>query len=46
MIERELLAMKDPRNGQQAVTLVVRTQRDFKGPHTADGPDLLVGLIA
>jgi len=42
-LERDLLAMRDPRNDRQPVSLVVRTQRDFHGPHKGDGPDIIVG---
>lgn len=42
-IEAELLELKDPRNGQNVVTLVVQPRRDFHGEHAADGPDLIVG---
>ena len=42
-LEQDLLEMRDPRNGNQAVTLVVQTQRDLRGPHLARGPDIIVG---
>jgi len=42
-LEKDLLAMVDPRNGKQPVSLVVNTRRDFHGPLAGDGPDLLVG---
>jgi predicted AlkP superfamily phosphohydrolase/phosphomutase len=42
-LEAELLAMQDPRNGRNPVTLVTRTRRDFHGPHLALGPDIIVG---
>lgn len=42
-LEEDLLAMVDPRNGQQAVTLVIQTDRDFQGPHVNVGPDIIVG---
>jgi len=42
-LEADLLAMKDPRNGRKAVTLVTRPRRDFHGPFKSDGPDILVG---
>jgi len=42
-LERELLAMKDPRNNQQPITLVIQTHRDFQGPYVDSGPDLIVG---
>jgi predicted AlkP superfamily phosphohydrolase/phosphomutase len=42
-LEKDLLEMVDPRNGQHAVTLVTRTHRDFHGPHIDIGPDIIVG---
>ena len=42
-LERDLLAMRDPENDEQVVTLVVRTDRDFHGPELAVGPDIIVG---
>ena len=42
-LERELLAMRDPQNDEQVVTLVVRTERDFHGPEHQIGPDIIVG---
>jgi predicted AlkP superfamily phosphohydrolase/phosphomutase len=42
-IEKDLLEMVDPRNGQKAVTLVVQPRRDFHGEYADDGPDIIVG---
>jgi predicted AlkP superfamily phosphohydrolase/phosphomutase len=42
-LEKDLLEMVDPRNGQRPVTLVVNARRDFHGPLAGDGPDLVVG---
>ena len=42
-LEADLLAMKDSRNGQNPVTLVVQTRRDFEGPPVGAGPDMIVG---
>jgi len=42
-LERDLLDMRDPATGEPAVTLVTRTHRDFHGPHTDTGPDVIVG---
>jgi predicted AlkP superfamily phosphohydrolase/phosphomutase len=42
-LEEDLLAMRDPRNGQPAITKVTRPRRDFNGPYREEGPDLLVG---
>ena len=42
-LEEDLLAMRDDRNDRQAVTLVLRPDRDFEGDHLAGGPDLVVG---
>lgn len=42
-IERDLLALRDPENGQQVVTLVVQTQRDLTDPDPAIAPDIIVG---
>jgi len=42
-LETDLLAMRDPKNGRQVVTLVTRPGRDFHGPYKNSGPDILVG---
>ena len=42
-LEADLLAMRDPRNGQRVVTRVTRPARDFNGPYKSSGPDLLIG---
>ena len=42
-LEEDLLAMRDDRNDRQAVTLVLRPDRDLEGDHPASGPDLIVG---
>ena len=42
-LERDLLAMVDPRNGNSPVSFVRRTRRDLKGDHGQHGPDLIVG---
>lgn len=42
-LERDLLALRDPKTGEEVVTELVRPRRDFSGPYTADGPDLIVG---
>jgi len=42
-LEKDLLEMVDPRNGRNAVTLVVQTKRDFHGPYIDIGPDIIVG---
>jgi predicted AlkP superfamily phosphohydrolase/phosphomutase len=42
-LERDLLEMRDPRDDQQAVTLVIRTHRDFSEEHVDIGPDIIVG---
>jgi predicted AlkP superfamily phosphohydrolase/phosphomutase len=42
-LEADLLALRDPRNGNQAVTLVVQTERDFHGSQIPIGPDIIVG---
>jgi predicted AlkP superfamily phosphohydrolase/phosphomutase len=42
-LEKDLLELRDPRNGQQAVTLVVQTQRDLHGSQIDIGPDIIVG---
>ena len=43
-LESALLAMKDPRHDQAAVSLVLRPRRDFTGPEKDSGPDILVGF--
>jgi len=42
-IETGLLALKDPRNGKNAVTLVTQTKRDFREGNAGIGPDIIVG---
>ena len=42
-LERDLLAMVDPRNGRRPVSLVYRTRERYEGPHLGLGPDLIVG---
>ena len=42
-LERDLLAMVDPRTGQQPVSLVYRTRERYDGPHLDLGPDLIAG---
>jgi predicted AlkP superfamily phosphohydrolase/phosphomutase len=42
-LEKELLELRDPRNGKRAVTLVVQTRRDFHGEQIKIGPDIIVG---
>ena len=42
-LEADLLGMRDPRNGNAPVTLVVQSKRDFKGSHADSGPDMIVG---
>ena len=38
-LEADLLAMSDPESDQNPVTLVVQTQRDFKGRNLDLAPD-------
>ena len=42
-LEKDMLAMVDARNGNNAVTLVVQTRRDFRNPKPDIGPDIIVG---
>jgi predicted AlkP superfamily phosphohydrolase/phosphomutase len=42
-LEADLLAMRDPRNGNHPITLVSRTHRDLKGTNVDSGPDLIIG---
>ncbi len=42
-LERDLLAMVDPRSGGHPVSLVHRTRERYAGPHVELGPDLIVG---
>jgi len=42
-LERDLLAMVDPRNGNHPVSRVIQPRRDFHGPYKDQGPDLIVG---
>ena len=43
VLERDLLAMRDPLNGQRPITLLTRTRRDYSGPYVESGPDLIIG---
>ncbi len=42
-LEADLLAMSDPESDQNPVTLVVQTQRDFRGRNLDLAPDIIVG---
>ncbi|RPJ85528.1 MAG: hypothetical protein EHM18_10130, partial [Acidobacteria bacterium] len=42
-LEADLLAMRDPRNGNHPITLVTRTHRDLKGTNMVSAPDLIIG---
>ncbi len=42
-IDKALLAMRDPRNNNQPVSLALRPRRDFKGAEREKAPDILVG---
>ena len=42
-LERDLLALVDPRTGEHPVSLVYRTRERYDGPHLYLGPDLIVG---
>ncbi len=42
-LETDLLAMRDDRTGQQAVTLALRADQEFEGDYPSVGPDLVVG---
>ena len=42
-LEAGLLAMTDPRQGNRAVTLVTRPDRDLQGGELANAPDLIIG---
>ena len=43
-LERDLLAMIDPRTGGRPVSLVHRPRERYDGPHLDLGPDLIVGF--
>ena len=43
-LERDLLAMVDPRTGRRPVSLVHRPRERYHGPHLDLGPDLIVGF--
>ena len=42
-LEADLRNMRDSRNGNRAISLVVNPQRDFRGAYRDSGPDLIVG---
>lgn len=43
-LEEEMLALKDPETGRNAIESVIIPKRDYKGPMTTMGPDLIVGF--
>ena len=43
-LERDLLALVDPRSGRRPVSLVHRPRERYDGPHLDLGPDLIVGF--
>lgn len=42
-LTKDLLEFVDDRNGNNVVTRVVQTHREFHGPHVDVGPDIIVG---
>ena len=42
-LARDLLAMRDPMNGAQPITLAYRTHRELRGPYSDLAPDIIVG---
>ena len=42
LVERELLAFRDPRNGQPVVRRVIPREEYFHGEHAGEAPDLLL----
>lgn len=42
-LEKDMLEFKDPRNGNNVITLAVKSRREFSGPHIDVGPDIVVG---
>jgi len=42
-IRQKLLTVKDPKDGESAITRVDLASEAYQGPHTHDGPDALVG---
>jgi predicted AlkP superfamily phosphohydrolase/phosphomutase len=42
-LESDLKDLRDPKTGEQVVTLTVRPARDYHGPYRSVGPDLIVG---
>lgn len=42
-LETDLLAMQDERTGAAPVRLVFKTGREWRGPHLANAPDIVVG---
>ncbi len=42
-LDRELLAVQDPTNGQPVITRVDLASQIYSGPYAVDAPDLLIG---
>lgn len=42
-LKEKLLALKDPKTGQNVITKVTIPSREFHGPYKSDGPDIIVG---
>jgi predicted AlkP superfamily phosphohydrolase/phosphomutase len=42
-LENELLEMRDPRNDNHPISLVVQSRRDLHGPLKNQGPDMIIG---
>lgn len=42
-ISKKLLAIRDPKNGEQVISKVYKADEAYTGPYVKDGPDLIVG---
>jgi predicted AlkP superfamily phosphohydrolase/phosphomutase len=42
-ISKKLLAIRDPKNGEQVISKVYKADEVYTGPYVKDGPDLIVG---
>lgn len=42
-ISKKLLAIRDPKNGEQVITKVYKAEDVYTGPYVEDAPDLIIG---
>jgi predicted AlkP superfamily phosphohydrolase/phosphomutase len=42
-ISKKLLAIRDPKNGEQVITKVYKAEEVYTGPYVSEAPDLIIG---